>query len=54
MGKTKEEILDAVINAMTEQERKNWIYQHVDNAMIKHIIANMTDEEIDKELKKVK
>lgn len=46
----KKNLIYLVINKMSETERKQWIYEHTDNDMIKNIIENMDDSAVTKEL----
>ena len=38
------------VNNMSNQERKDWIYEHTDNQMLLNIILDMPDDEVENEL----
>lgn len=45
---------DIITNKMSENERKEWIYNHADNTIIGLIIYSMNDNEVNDELNKIK
>jgi hypothetical protein len=50
----RSELSNIVIKTMSETERKEWIYNHVDDAIIGLIIYSMNDSEVENELNKIK
>jgi hypothetical protein len=42
------------INKMSNQERKDWIYEHTTDQMILNIILDMSDDEVENELNLIK
>jgi hypothetical protein len=44
------ELFNLVSKDMSNQERKDWIYEHTTNQMILNIILDMPDDEVENEL----
>jgi len=48
------ELFKLVLKDMSDQERKDWIYEHTDIDHLRYIISDMTDEEVENELNLIK
>ena len=53
-GNSNRAVLLQSVNNMSNQERKDWIYEHTTNQMILNIILDMSDEEVENELNLIK
>jgi phage gp16-like protein len=49
-GNSNRAVLLQSVNNMSNQERKDWIYEHTDNQMLLNIILDMPDDEVENEL----
>jgi len=43
-----------VTGKMSQQERKDWIYEHTDKVIIINIISDMSESDVENELNSVK
>jgi hypothetical protein len=44
------ELFKRISKDMSDQERKNWIYEHTDKDHLRYIISDMSDDEVEEEL----
>lgn len=49
----RSELSNIVTKTMSKTERKEWIYNHVDDTIIGLIIYSMNDSEVENELNKI-
>lgn len=49
----KDALRTVVMCQMSDNERKNWIYEHIDTTHIDYLIESLSDDEVKKELNKI-
>jgi hypothetical protein len=54
LSENKKRLAKVVLHDMTLQERKDWIYQHLDDDQMLWIISEMSEDEVEQELNKIK
>lgn len=50
MKAQRTKLYEIIANKMSNQERKDWIYEHTNDQMILNIILDMPDDEVENEL----
>ena len=50
IGNSNRAVLLQSVNNMSNQERKDWIYERTTDQMILNIISDMSDNEVEEEL----